>query len=146
MNAKRVVVGTIVGAVMLYASGYVIFEILFRDFYGANVGTATGVDKTPQLQWAIVAGCLFYAALISVAIERSSSRTIASATGIAALTGFLVWGTADFTLYGIYNISNLSRTIVDPLLELVHGGLAGAAIGAIFGMLTSSPTRRAQPA
>jgi hypothetical protein len=49
-----------------------------------------------------------------------------------AAVGFLIWLCADFTLYGITNINNLTLTIVDPLVELVRGGITGAAIAAFL--------------
>ena len=30
------------------------------------------------------------------------------------------------------NIANLTRTVVDPLLEIVHGGIGGAVIAAVL--------------
>ena len=84
MVTPYLVVGTIVGAVVLYATGYVIFNLLFADFYAANVGSATGVDKTPQVQWALAAGSLTYAALISLMIDRAPSPSLANATMIGA--------------------------------------------------------------
>jgi len=52
---------------------------------------------------------------------------------LGALVGFLLWATADFILYGATNISNLTRTVVDPLLELVRAGVAGGVIVAVVG-------------
>jgi hypothetical protein len=51
--------------------------------------------------------------------------TVAGGMKAGATVGFLIWMVADFTLYGITNINNLTVTIVDPLVELVHGGIAG---------------------
>ncbi len=50
-----------------------------------------------------------------------------------AVAGFLLWFTADFILYGVQNVSNLTRTLVDPLLEFVRGGIAGGVIAAVLG-------------
>jgi len=37
----------------------------------------------------------------------------------------------DFILYAHFNLSNLTATIVDPLLEVVRTGIGGAAIAAV---------------
>jgi len=133
MDAKRLVIGTLVGGVTLYVTGYLIFELAFGAFYAANAGSATGVMRDPQLQWALAAGSLSYGALVSLAIGNgASSATLAAGAKIGAIVGFLLWFTADFTLYGVTNIANLTRTIVDPLLEIAHGGIAGAIVGVVL--------------
>lgn len=133
MNTKQWVVGTIGGAIVLFALGYVIFETLLGDFYAANGGSATGVERDPQIMWAVAVGALAYAALILVALRsHAGSLTVACGLKAGAAVGFLIWACADFTLYGITNINNLTLTIVDPLVELVRGGITGAAIAAFL--------------
>ena len=68
MNAKRLGVGTLVGGVVLYAVGYVIFTTAFADFYAANAGSATGVDRGGELFWAVALASLAYAALVTFVI------------------------------------------------------------------------------
>lgn len=68
MDAKRFLTGTIVGGIVLFATGYVIFTVTFAAFYAANAGTATGVDRGNQLVWAVALGSLAYAALITFAM------------------------------------------------------------------------------
>jgi hypothetical protein len=57
---------------------------------------------------------------------------------VGAVVGFLLWFTVDFVFYGISNISNLTLTVVDPLVELVHGGIGGAAIGLVLGRMSTA--------
>jgi hypothetical protein len=49
--------------------------------------------------------------------------------------GFLVWFGVDFILYGIENVSNLTATIVDPLLEIIRTGIGGTVIAAVLGKI-----------
>ena len=133
MGAKRFVVGTLVGGVVLYAVGYVIFTRAFADFYAANAGSATGVDRDGELFWAVALANLAYAALVMFAIgNRVDSLSIGEGATIGAIVGFLLWCTADFVVYGTTNIANLTRTVVDPVLEFVRGGIGGAAIAAVL--------------
>src|SRR5215467_3015663 len=126
MDAKRFGVATVVGGIVLYALGYLIFNVMFAGFYAANVGSATGVDRASQIPWAMAVGNLAYAALIAYALERGgTSVSIGDGVKVGAIVGFLIWCSVDFTFYGATNIANLSRTIVDPLLEIVHAGVAG---------------------
>ena len=139
MDTKRFVVGTIVGAVVLFVFGYVIFDWGFAAFYAANAGSATGVDRSEVLYWALVLANLAYAVLIMYAIgNRTGTLSILDGAKIGAIVGFLLWFTADFMSYGYKNVSNLTKTIVDPLLEIVHGGIAGAVIAAVLKKVPAS--------
>lgn len=133
MTTKQWVAGTIAGGIVVMALGYIVFEWLLGDFYAANGGSATGVSRDPQIVWAAAVGALAYAALILYALRsQAGSVNVSSGMKAGAVVGFLIWVCADFTLYGITNLNNLTLTIVDPLVELVRGGIVGAALGALL--------------
>ena len=133
MNAKQWVIGTVVGAVVIFAVGYVIFDVLLGDYYAANSGSATGVIRDEPVVWALVVGALAYAALIIYAMRaQAGSVNLVSGMKVGAIVGFLLWATADYSLYAITNMNNLSVTVLDPFVEIVHGGIAGAVIGAVL--------------
>ena len=134
MDTKRLIIGTLVGAITLFVLGYLIWELAFADFFAANAGSATGVERDPPLMWAVALGTVSYAALLTLAIgTRGGSATIVEGLKIGAIVGFLMWFGADFIIYGFQNVSNLTATIADSLLELIHGGIAGAVIAAALG-------------
>jgi hypothetical protein len=137
VDTKRFVTGTLVGGLTLYAVGYVIWNMLFADFFAANAGTATGVPREAQLIWAVALGNLAHGALYTLAIGgRGDSPTVGAGLRIGAAVAFLVWAGTDFILYGVMNVSTLTATVVDPLLELVHGGIAGVVIAAVLGKMS----------
>jgi hypothetical protein len=133
MDIKRLVTGSLVGVVVLYVLGYVIFDTAFATFYSQHLGAATGVERDPQLLWAVLVGTLAYAALITLAIgSRPGAPSVASGVVAGAVVGCLLWVTTDFILYGVTNIQDLTRTVVDPLLELVRGGIGGGVIAVVL--------------
>ena len=136
MDTKRIVIGTLVGGVAMYVLGYLIFGLAFGAFYAANVGSATGVARETNLVWAVALGSLSYAALITLGIgSQTGSSNLAAGVKVGAVIGFLLWFTVDFTSYGNANVLNLTRTVVDPLLEIVRGGIAGGLIAVVLGKL-----------
>ncbi len=133
MDTKRLLIGTIVGGVTLRLVGYLIIERAFVDFYAANVGSATGAFRDPGLQWAYALSSLSLAALVTLGIvSRAGAPTIGRGFTTGAVIGFLVWFGVDFGLYGYANLFNLTATVVDPLLETIHHGIAGAVIAAVL--------------
>lgn len=133
MNIKRLSIGSVVGAITLYLLGMLIWVILFADFFDANSGSAVGVDRDTPIIWALIIGSLFYAVLLTLALEsRSTSNSLVDGLMIGAVVGALLWGTADFVIYGITNLNNLTATIADILLEGVRGGLAGGVVAVVL--------------
>ena len=133
MDAKRFVLGTVVGGLVLFGLGYLIWEVLFGGFFAANAGPATGVAREPWVLWAVIAGNLSMGALITVVLGWARASSVGAAVRVAATAGFLIWLGVDLTLYGVWNVSNLTATIVDPFLELVHFGITGGVIAAVTG-------------
>jgi hypothetical protein len=139
MDCKRFTIGTIVGAVTLYIIGYVIFDLAFGPFFEANKGSATGVDRSTTLQWAFVLANLAYAALIVYAMgNRAGSLSIVRGAKIGAIVGFFYGFSVDFVQYAFMNLSNLTATIVDSFLMLVHGAIAGIVIAAVLKKVPAS--------
>jgi len=131
MDAKRFVTGTIVGGIVLFLAGYLIFNTLLGSFFAANAGTATGVARDPMLLWSIGVGCLGLAALICYAMGARGVSGLGGGATVGAVVGFLTAFYIDFALYGTQNVSNLTATIVDPLASAVHGAIGGAVIGLV---------------
>lgn len=139
MDIKRLIIGTVVGAITLHILGYVIWELAFADFFAENAGSATGVYRDNPVIWALALGTLSYAALLTLAIEtRAGSATIVEGLKIGAIAGFLMWFGSDFIHYGIANIANLTATIADSLLELIRAGISGAVIAAVLGKIAGT--------
>ena len=133
MNMKRLAIGSIVGAVVIYIMGIVIWGMLFTDFFAANAGSAEGVPREAEILWAVGLGTLLYAAMVTLTLEaRSGTASLMEGLKAGALVGFLLWGTADFILYGNFNLFNLNGTIADVVLEATRGGIGGAAIGLVL--------------
>jgi len=131
MDTKRLVIGTIVGGVVLYLAGYLIFDLATAGFYTANA--ATGLYRDAPLLWATALGSLSLAALITLGVaSRAGAPTVVGGFVTGAVIGFLVWFGVDFIRYGNSDRWNIALTIVDPLLELIRNGIVGAAIAAVL--------------
>jgi hypothetical protein len=130
MDARRFIAGTVVGGIVLFFVGYLIFNMLLVGFYDANAGSATGVARAAPLMWSIALGCVAYAALICYALGGRAAG-LGGGAKVGAIVGFLLWVTADFISYGTTNLSNLTLTMVDPLAAVVHAGIGGAVIGLV---------------
>ncbi len=133
MNIKRLSIGSVVGTITLYLLGMLIWGNLFAEFFDANSGSAVGVDRESQIVWAVVVGSLFYAVLLTLALEsRSASKSLVDGLKIGAVVGALLWGTVDFIHFGVTNIDTLTAAVADTILEGVRGGIVGGVIAAVL--------------
>jgi hypothetical protein len=133
MNVKRLVIGSIVATIVLYVLGILIWVYLFAEFFFANGGGAVGVTRPEMITWAVIVGTLFYGILVTLSLEWRGSKTIVDSLITGAIVGALLWGTADFTEYGLTTMNNLAATIADTLLEGVRGGVTGAIVALVLG-------------
>jgi hypothetical protein len=138
MNTKRLAAGTVAGAATWTAAGYVMFGVIFANFYAyaLSAGSATGVLREPVLPWAVGLAALSYASLVTLAIGAyAGAPTVGTGLRIGAVVGFLVWFTADFMLYGISHVLNVRSILIDPLLEIVPSAIAGGVIAVVLGKI-----------
>jgi hypothetical protein len=138
MTARDLAAGTVVGALTLCATGYVMFWTVLGNFYAyaLSAGSATGVPRESPVIWAVALGALSYSALMTLAIGNcAGSPSIGAGIKVGAVIGFLVWFTADFFLYGTSNVLDLTSALIDPLLEVVPSAVTGGAIAAVLGKL-----------
>ena len=82
---------------------------------------------------AIGLGNVALAALYTIGIiSRPGEPTIRDGAIIGGVYGFLVWFGADFIIYGLEDNWNLTLAVVDPILSLIHSGIAGAVIAGVL--------------
>ena len=133
MDTKRIVIGTIVGAIALHIVGYLMFDLATVEFYNANNAAAANFQRGVNLQWSIGLGNLALGALLALCIgNRTSASTIGGGLVSGAVIGFLVWFGVDFTLYGYESRWTLMLTIIDPLLAAIQFAIAGAVVAAVL--------------
>lgn len=134
MTAKRFALSTLAGGITLFVLGYTMYELVFADFFAANAGSATGVNREAFEFWALGLGQLVWGALLTVVLGNWAGVS-AAGTGLkaGATVGLLFILGFDLTLYGVTNLSNLTATLVDPILSMVQFAGAGAVIGVVLG-------------
>lgn len=135
MNIKKLVIGTVLGTVVLYLLGMLIWQMLFADYFDAQSGSAMGVDRETPIMWAVVLGSAFYALLLTLGLDASGKKGIAGGLLVGAVVGAGIWGTADFILYGITNLNTLTGVVADVVLEGVRGAIAGAIVALVLDMV-----------
>jgi len=138
MNMQKLAIGSVVGGIVLFVLGYIIFDVLVADFYAANAGAAAVGLREPQLYWAIALASLGYGALVTCMIGTgAAASTPIGGLKAGAIAGGLLWFTTDFTVYGYLDLWNLTVTVVDIVLETVRAAVAGAVVAVVLAKVSS---------
>ena len=137
MNIQKFLVSGIVGGIVSFFGGYLVYGLVMMDFFSKNTGTATNVMKAPadMVWWAMISGSICFGLLMSYIFNKwaniNSLRAGASAGFVISL---IMTAGYDLMMYGNTNISNLTGTIGDIICGGVMGALTGAAVGMMNGM------------
>jgi magnesium-transporting ATPase (P-type) len=137
MNTQKFLVSGIIGGIVSFFAGYLIYGIALMDFFAKNGGAATGVMR-PQDQmiwWSLILGSLFHGLVFSYIYNRwANINTLGAGATAGAVLGLLIMASHDFIMYATADITNLTGVIVDIIAASVMGAIVGAAVGMANGM------------
>ena len=134
MTDKKLAFATLAGASAAFMMEVLLYGVLLADFFAANPGSATGVNREEPNLVMMALGQIPLALLLALFISRwGNSPSMASGVRLGAMFGLLLELGVDLTMYGTTNIANLTTTLVDPFVTLVQGAVTGAVIGLVLG-------------
>ncbi len=137
MNTQKFLVSGIIGGVVAFFAGWLIYGMVMMDFFAKNAGTATGIMRgdTEMVWWSLIAGNLFMGLFFSYIFNRwANITTLAAGATAGAVIGLLMSAGNDLIMYGTSHIMNLTATVVDILTGAIMGAIVGAAVGWANGM------------
>ena len=134
MDTKKFLTGTVVGGIAYFILGYLFYAVLFGDFFAANSGGATGVDKTENMVWwSLILGNLVGAALLTyIFLKWAHISTFKSGLRAGAVIGLLMGLSFDLVMYATSYLLNLQAALMDAVIYTVMTALVGGAIGAVL--------------
>ena len=98
MGTKRLLAGTVVGGVVAYAVGYLLWSVLLAGFFEGQMASP-GLTREAPILWAGVVGTLSIAMLVTLAIGWTGGSSAMDGLKTGALVGFLFWLGADLLIY-----------------------------------------------
>ena len=134
MNSKNYFLAGILGGIVFFLLGWLVYGMLLMDYMEENAGLALGVNRVDMLLWSIGLGSLLYGFFLSYIFScLGQIKTAAAGAKTGAWIGFLVAGAIDFTMYGTTNISTLNAVAVDILAATVMATITGAVVAWVLG-------------
>jgi hypothetical protein len=125
---NKILIAGLVGGIVAFLLGWVIWGILMADFFKANVGTATGVEKMPPDMLFLVISNLAWGFLLALIFGRWASISTFQSGAIAGGVICLLIGVSyELGMYSMMNVMTLNGHVVNIIL----GGIMGAIIGGL---------------
>ncbi len=140
MNTKTII-AALVGAIVTFLLGYVVWGLLLGDYYAANTVQYPGLNIDPPRLWAIfvsnLAGCL----LLSWLFSSLGVNNFATGFQRAALIFFLFSLSIDMMWFALMNFfSNYTIILLDVVVTSLVWAIVGGVIALMLGRI-STPAR-----
>ena len=128
--------GGIVGGILFFGLGYLIFGNLLVDFMHKHPGTATGVDRTmDDLQFLYLAiGNLAMGFLLSYIFVKANVSSLGNGLVTGGVVGALVSVGVDCIMYATTHVISKTGMAADVAATTVMCAIVGAVVGMMMGM------------
>jgi uncharacterized membrane protein len=136
MNTKKFFIGTLVGGIVFFFLGYLIYGMALSGFFTRHSAAAQGSMKQMSeiVWWALILGNLASAALLSyIFLKLGNIGSFGSGASTGAAIGLFVTLSMDLIHYATANTLDLTATIADVVVGIVMYAIVGGVIGALIG-------------
>ena len=136
MDIKKLLIGGIVGGILFFGLGYLIYGKLLMSFMANHPGTALNVDRAEaDFQFLYLAvGNLLSGFLMAYIFMRANVKTPASGLITGGIIGLLMSASYDATMYGVTNIMSKTAMAADVAAATVMAAIVGAIVAMVMGM------------
>lgn len=135
MNIKKLFIGGIVGGILFFFLGWLIYGILLMDFMKANPGLVSGFDRAQPDMMYLAVGNLFSGFLMAYIFTKAGVNTLVNGFITGAIIGLLMAASYDCMSYGLTTLMSKKMILADVLAATALTGIAGAIVGLIMGKL-----------
>ena len=133
MNA-RLIIATLITAVVNFLLGWLVWGILLMDFYKANTTQYEGLMKDmPNLFLIFLCGILFAFLLAYIFDRWANIRTFSKGFIAGMFLGFLIMAGFDLYLMAGMNLFNVKVIIVDVIANTIVSGILGGITALVLG-------------
>ena len=131
MDIKKLLIGGIIGGILFFLLGWLIYGNLLMTFMKNNPGTATGVDRTEMDFMYLVIGNLASGFLMAYIFMKANVNSLSNGLVTGGIIGVLMAVAYDATMYGVTNILSKKAMMADVLASLVISAVVGAVVGLV---------------
>jgi hypothetical protein len=135
MNIKKLAVGGIVGGIIFFFLGWLIYGMLLVDFMKSNPGIVSGYEKEMPDMLYLAIGNLASGLLLAYVFIRANVTTLMGGLIMATIMGLLMSVSFDCMMYGTTNLLSKKAIMADVLAATAMFAITGAVVGLLLGKL-----------
>lgn len=134
MNTQKFIISGIVGGIVMFVAGYVVYGLVLMNYMSTHPGLADPklVDRQMSefVWWALILGHIFYGLTLSYIYNKWANISTAGAGAMAgAVLGLLFVLSYDLPMYGTTMLLSKYSFAADVLGNVVVSTITGAAVG-----------------
>jgi uncharacterized membrane protein len=136
MSNSKIFTAGLVGAVVAFLLGFIVYGNLLTEFFVENSGSASGVMRgDDEMQWIpMILGHVTWGMLFAIIFGKwAKISTFATGAKAGALLGFLIGASFDLIQLGSTHIPNLTGIVVDIIVMTIVSAIVGGTVGWFFG-------------
>lgn len=134
MGNNNILIAGLVGGIVSFITGFLIWGIALESFAEVNAGSATGVTKEGMDFWAIILGSLAGGMLVAIIFGRwAHIKTAKTGATAGAIIGILLGININFIMFGTTFVTTLPLAIVNSIAYAVLYAVIGAVVGLMLG-------------
>jgi len=128
----QVLIATLIGAIVAFFAGWVIWGMLTMDYYNSNLSElyVSMISREKPILWMIFVAQIVWALLLAYLFDQMNIKNFIDGMKCGAIIFFLIISGFDIMFHASSDFfSNYTIIIVDILLNTVFGGIIGGVIG-----------------
>ena len=136
MDIKKLLIGGIIGGILYFGLGYLVYGNLLMNFMKNHPGTATGVDRTmAEFQFMyLTIGNLAMGFLVAYIFVKGNINSLVGGIVAGGIVGLLVSVGYDSVMYATTNIVSKTAMAADVCAFTVISAIVGAGVALTMGM------------
>lgn len=140
MNAKKFLLATVSGFIVMFLLSWLGHEVLIPGISGAS--PMAPVERETPLMLGILAAYLVLALLMAYIYPKGIEGESVLGNGITfgVLMGLLISLPISLILYSIIDDASFLRVIVETVWHVIEQGAGGVAIAYVYGIQSAEPT------
>ena len=136
MDIKKLLMGGIVGGILYFGLGYLVYGNLLMEFMKNHPGAATNVDRAEaDFQFLyLTIGNLAHGFLLAYIFVKGNVSSLSNGLITGAIVGLLMSAGINSIMYGVTNITSKTAMAADVAAFTVISAIVGAIVGMVMGM------------
>lgn len=134
MDLKKLFMGGIVGGILFFLLGWLIYGMLLMDFMNNHTGTAGNVSRTEPDFLYLAIGNLAMGFVLAYIFVKGNVNSMANGFITGGIVGLLIAVGYDCMIYATTTVISKTAMAADVAASTVMTAVVGAVVAMVMGM------------